>query len=157
MDATFYGSSNDTISDRVRLRWSEISPICPDLQIEQTSVVNTVYYRFIDGVVDTGEQFIAGVVDTDDKHSFVNISANFRKNLNGLNGILRDPRKKNLQLKISCQTPCKRYNMQWLWRSLQKLKLMGRNVLFIYNHELRHTHELLHATVHCRHFECLTS
>ena len=29
---------------------------------------------------DTGEQLIAGVVDTGDKHSFANISANFRKN-----------------------------------------------------------------------------
>ncbi len=31
------------------------------------------------GVADTGEKFIAGVVDTADKHSFANISANFRK------------------------------------------------------------------------------
>ncbi len=33
--------------------------------------------------------FIAGVVDTTDKHSFVIISANFRKKLNDPNGILR--------------------------------------------------------------------
>ncbi len=32
------------------------------------------------GVVDTGKLLIAGVVDTADKHSFANISANFRKN-----------------------------------------------------------------------------
>jgi hypothetical protein len=32
-------------------------------------------------VIDTGEQVIAGVMDTGDKHSFENISANFRKNL----------------------------------------------------------------------------
>ena len=31
-------------------------------------------------VVDTAEQLIAGVVDTADKHSFANISENFRKN-----------------------------------------------------------------------------
>ncbi len=35
--------------------------------------------KFIAGVVDTAEQFIAGVVDTAKKHSFANISANFRK------------------------------------------------------------------------------
>jgi hypothetical protein len=35
--------------------------------------------KFIAGVVDTAEQFIAGVVDTANKHSFANISANFRK------------------------------------------------------------------------------
>ncbi len=33
------------------------------------------------GVVDTGEQLIAGIVDTVDKHSFANISANFRKKI----------------------------------------------------------------------------
>jgi hypothetical protein len=33
--------------------------------------------------------FIDGVVDTADKHSFANISANFRKNRNGPNWILR--------------------------------------------------------------------
>ncbi len=43
MDATFYGGSNDTIGGRVRLRRPEISLICPDLQKEQISVVNTVY------------------------------------------------------------------------------------------------------------------
>ncbi len=41
MDATFHGGSNDTIGGRVRLRRPEISP--PDLQKEQTNVVNTVY------------------------------------------------------------------------------------------------------------------
>ena len=65
-DATFHGGSNDTIAGRVWLRRPEISPICPDLKKKQTSVVNTVYYRwkFIGGVVDTSEQFIGGVVDT---------------------------------------------------------------------------------------------
>ncbi len=37
--------------------------------------------KFSAGGVDTAEQFIAGVVDTADKHSFANISANFRKKL----------------------------------------------------------------------------
>jgi hypothetical protein len=31
------------------------------------------------GVADTTEQLIASVIDTGDKHSFANISANFRK------------------------------------------------------------------------------
>ncbi len=35
--------------------------------------------KFIAGVVEIAEQFIAGVVGTADKHSFVIISANFRK------------------------------------------------------------------------------
>ncbi len=35
--------------------------------------------------------FIAGVVDTADKHRFANITANFRKILNGPNGTLRGP------------------------------------------------------------------
>jgi hypothetical protein len=35
--------------------------------------------------------FFAGVVDIADKHSFANISANFRKIRNGPNGILRGP------------------------------------------------------------------
>jgi hypothetical protein len=35
--------------------------------------------KFITGVNDTGEQLIASVVDTGDKHSFANISANFRE------------------------------------------------------------------------------
>ncbi len=55
--------------------------------------------------------FIAGVVDTADKHSFVIISANFRKKLNDPNGILRGQGdtdlRKNLKSKISCQTPFK--------------------------------------------------
>ncbi len=42
------------------------------------SVVDTAE-QFIAGVVDTAEQFIAGVIDTANKHSFANISANFRK------------------------------------------------------------------------------
>jgi hypothetical protein len=37
-------------------------------------------FKFIGGVVDTGEQLIAGVVDTGDRHSFVNTSANFWEN-----------------------------------------------------------------------------
>jgi hypothetical protein len=44
MDATFYGGFNDTIGDCVLLRRLEIPPICPDLQKEQTSGVNAVYY-----------------------------------------------------------------------------------------------------------------
>jgi hypothetical protein len=45
MDATFHGGSNDTIGGRVQLRRPEISQIFPNLQKEQASVVNTVYYR----------------------------------------------------------------------------------------------------------------
>ncbi len=69
MDVTFHGVSNETIGGRVRLWRPEISPICPDLQKEQTSVVNTVCRqgKFIYGVVDTGEQFIGGVVDTSEQ------------------------------------------------------------------------------------------
>jgi hypothetical protein len=44
LDATFNGDSNDTIGSRVRLQQTEISPIYPDLQKEQTSVVNTIYH-----------------------------------------------------------------------------------------------------------------
>ncbi len=44
-----------------------------------TGVVDTGD-KFFAGVVDTAEQFITGVNDTGDKHSFANISANFRKN-----------------------------------------------------------------------------
>ncbi len=36
--------------------------------------------KFVSGVIGTAEQLIAGGVDTADKHSFANISANFRKN-----------------------------------------------------------------------------
>jgi len=36
--------------------------------------------KFLAGVVDTGEQLITGLIDTGDKHSFVKISANYRKN-----------------------------------------------------------------------------
>ncbi len=43
MDATFDGGSNDIIGGRVRLRRPKISPVSPDLQKEQTSVVNIVY------------------------------------------------------------------------------------------------------------------
>jgi hypothetical protein len=55
--------------------------------------------------------FFAGVVDIADKHSFANISANFRKNTkwlmghSGARGTLIY--EKNLMLKISCQTPFK--------------------------------------------------
>ncbi len=42
MDATFHGGSNDTIGGRVRFRRPEISPICPDFQKDQASVVDTV-------------------------------------------------------------------------------------------------------------------
>ncbi len=56
--------------------------------------------------------FFAGVVDTTDKHSFVNISANFRKKFemvlmeySGARGTLIY--EKNLMSKISCQTPFK--------------------------------------------------
>ncbi len=44
-----------------------------------TGVVDTGD-KFFAGVLYTTEQLIAGVVDTSDKHSFANISANFRKN-----------------------------------------------------------------------------
>ncbi len=60
--------------------------------------------------------FFAGVVDTADKHSFTNISANFRKNLKwsywdtGAWGTLIY--KKNLMSKISCQTP---FNLLFLF------------------------------------------
>jgi hypothetical protein len=37
--------------------------------------------KFVSSVIDTAEQFIVGVVETADKHSFANITANFRKNL----------------------------------------------------------------------------
>jgi hypothetical protein len=37
----------------------------------------TENFKFIGGVVDTGEQLLACVVDTSDKHSLVNTSANF--------------------------------------------------------------------------------
>jgi hypothetical protein len=54
--------------------------------------------------------FFAGVVDTADKHSFANISANFRKKFemvlmgySGARGTLIY--EKNLKAKISCQTP----------------------------------------------------
>jgi hypothetical protein len=43
--------------------------------------VNDTGDELFSGVNDTGEKFIAGVVDTADKHSFANISPNFRKNL----------------------------------------------------------------------------
>jgi hypothetical protein len=56
--------------------------------------------------------FFAGVVDTADKHSFANISANFRQKFemilmgySGARGTLIY--KKNLMSKISCQTPFK--------------------------------------------------
>jgi hypothetical protein len=49
----------------------------------------TLTINFIGGVNDTGEQLIASGVDTCDKHSFPNISANFRKNSNSPNGKLR--------------------------------------------------------------------
>ncbi len=48
--------------------------------------------KFIAGVVDTAEQFIAGVVDTADKHSFANISANFRKKSKWSYWITQGPR-----------------------------------------------------------------
>ena len=54
--------------------------------------------------------FFASVVDTADKHSFANISANFRKKFEMfLMGYSGPPGtliyEKNLQAKISCQTP----------------------------------------------------
>jgi|LakMenEpi03Aug12_release.lakeMendotaPanAssembly.Ray.scaffolds.fasta_scaffold3743081_1 hypothetical protein len=46
------------------------------------------------------------VIYTGNKHKVANISANFRKNLNGLNGALWEMiHEKNLKSKISCQTP----------------------------------------------------
>jgi hypothetical protein len=63
------------------------------------------------GVVDTDEQFIADVNDTSDKYSFANISQIFEKIQNVPNGILGAWRtlthEKNLNSKISCQTPFK--------------------------------------------------
>ncbi len=60
-----------------------------------------------------GQGLIAGVIDTDDKHSFSNISANFRKNrkraameYSGARGALIHEKK--LKSKISCQTPFKK-------------------------------------------------
>jgi hypothetical protein len=47
--------------------------------------------------------FFAGVIDTADKHSFANISANFRMGYSGVRGTLIY--EKNLMSKISCQTP----------------------------------------------------
>ncbi len=44
--------------------------------------------KFAAGVVDTGGKFATGVVDTGGAPSLSNISANFRKNSNGPNGIL---------------------------------------------------------------------
>jgi hypothetical protein len=74
------------------------------------SDINDTGDKFIAGVVDTGEQLIAGVVDTGDKHSFANISANFRKNSKrplwntlGPGGTMIH--EKNLKSKISCHTP----------------------------------------------------
>ncbi len=72
--------------------------------------------KFIAGVVDTGEQLIACVVDTGDKHSFANISANFRKKskpapmeyLGAWGTLIHE---KNLKSKISCKTPYKIVNL----------------------------------------------
>ncbi len=54
--------------------------------------------------------FFAGVVDTADKHSFVIIFAIFRKNSKRSQWDTQRPggHKKNLKLKISCQTPFKK-------------------------------------------------
>ncbi len=52
-----------------------------------TGVVDTDG-NFAAGVVDTGGKFAAGVVDTGGAPWLANISANFRKIRNGLNGIL---------------------------------------------------------------------
>jgi hypothetical protein len=51
--------------------------------------------------------FFAGVVDTADKHSFANISANFRPRAQGT--LIYE---KNLKSKISCQTPFKFLNKE---------------------------------------------
>ncbi len=45
--------------------------------------------NFAASVVDTGGKFAMGVVDTGGQPWAANISANFRKNRNGPNGILR--------------------------------------------------------------------
>ncbi len=67
----------------------------------------------------TGNKFFAGVIGTSDKHSFVNISANFWKhskrpqwNTWGAWGTLIH--EKNLKSKISCQTPYKKINIKVL-------------------------------------------
>ncbi len=57
--------------------------------------------------------FFAGVVDTADKHSFANISTNFRKKFEMVLMVYSGARgtliyEKNLMSKISCQTPFKR-------------------------------------------------
>jgi hypothetical protein len=46
---------------------------------QDSLIAGVVAEKFIAGVVDTAEQFIADIADTADKHSFANISANFRK------------------------------------------------------------------------------
>ncbi len=51
--------------------------------------------------------FIADVVDTAYIHSFVNISANFRKKFKYSGAWRKLIHEKNLKLKISCQTPFK--------------------------------------------------
>ncbi len=68
-------------------------------------------------------QFIAGVVDTADKHSFTNISANFRKKSKRSLMIYSGARRtliheKKLKSKISCQTPFKGWRKQLHWKNL---------------------------------------
>jgi len=99
MDSTFNAGSNYTIVDSVRLRRPRyhryvpfnflLSLAAPHLHGVLVLVTGN---KFIAGVVDTSKQLIAGVVDTSDKHSFPNISANFREKIwNGPNGILGGP------------------------------------------------------------------
>ncbi len=71
----FHGGSNDTIGSRVRLRRLEISPMCP-LQLSPI-LGSSPPPRVL--VLVTSTKFIVGVIVTGDKHSFANISANFRK------------------------------------------------------------------------------
>ncbi len=80
-------------------------PIKENLWQRLFAGVNNAADKFVSGVVDNIEQFIACVIDTADKHSFKIISANFRKNSkwSGARGTLI-PEKK-LKSKISCQTP----------------------------------------------------
>jgi hypothetical protein len=150
MDATFYGDTNDTTGGRryrrfipfnfllslaaphlygvlVLVTHNKLSPVTTTPVINSSAVSTTLaitenpWQGLIAGVVDTAEQFITGVVDTGDKHSFANISANFRKNSKGPQWNTWGPgghrfMKKHLKSKISCQTPFK-YEQKISWKA----------------------------------------
>ncbi len=73
---------------------------------DNVSPVTTILVLAPWSVIDTCEQFIAGCVDTGDKHKV------FVKIWNGPNSLLRGQGEtdswKNLEWKISCQTPFKK-------------------------------------------------